>query len=113
VEGIVMDRDVQEYCNEVVEEFVDEYGKALDETLFKMMNFFGYEKDINSGEWLQEKNFDLLMDEEYDSSEDKKTKTIFLVDKEKNDVTALFIIETVGGISYRISDVFVRDLGDF
>jgi hypothetical protein len=105
--------EVQEYCDEIVSEFIDGYKKALDEALFEMMNFFGYEKEMNSGEWLVEKNFDLLMEEEYDSSEDKKIKTIFLIDKEEDDVLALFMIETVGRMSYRISDVFVRDLGDF
>ena len=108
-----MDRDVQQYCKEIAEDFINEYNKVLDETFFKMFEFFGFKEGMNTADWLEEKNFDLLMDEEYNSSEDKKTKTIFLVDKNENDVVSLFMIETVGGISYRVSDVFVKQLGDF
>ena len=108
-----MDRDVNQYCREIADEYVKEYGKVLEDTIFKMCEYFGYNREMNSADWLEAKNFDLLMDEEYNSSEDKTTRTVFLVDKKENDVIALFIVESIGGISYRISDVFVRDLGDF
>ena len=107
------DREVKEYCEEVANAFVEEYGKVLEDTIFKMMAHFGYKREMNSADWLMDNNFDLLMDENYIANEDKKEKTIFLLDRKQNDVVSLFMVTIIGGMEYSISDVFVRDNGDF
>jgi hypothetical protein len=110
VERIVMDRDVQEYCNDVVKEFSKAYNDELDKTIYKMLNHFGFKGEKEqSGKWLNDNNYELMMDAEEKGN--GSYKTIFLLDVELDRVLAVFMIETIynDNPSFRVSDIFVNN----
>ncbi|MGN1370726.1 MAG: hypothetical protein ACI4XM_00385, partial [Candidatus Coprovivens sp.] len=59
------EKALKEYMEEVTNEFVNKYLEELDSKIYSMLNAFGYEGDVNeAGEWLENKNYNLLMDED-------------------------------------------------
>lgn len=108
---------IQEYVNEIKNDFVKNYLEQLDENVLKMLNAFGYKGDINDniGQWLDQEGYSLLIDE--DKKNNGNIKTIFLEDKKMKFVVALFMVEIMtdetGDIKFRFSDVFInRDFLD-
>lgn len=108
---------IQEYLNEVKNDFVKNYLEQLDENVLKMLNAFGYKEDStdNIGQWLDQEGYSLLIDE--DKKDNGNIKTIFLEDKKMKFVVALFMVEIMtdetGDIKFRFSDVFInRDFLD-
>ena len=102
----MQDRGVQEYCNEVVEEFVKVYNDELEIYIDKMLKEFGFKgKKEDSGKFLEENGYQLLFDgEQY---ENYSTKIIYLVKDEKP--ISCFMIKILYGenLAYEISDIFV------
>lgn len=108
---------IQEYLNEVKNDFVKNYLEQLDENVLKMLNVFGYKEDTtdNIEQWLDQEGYGLLIDE--DKKDNGNIKTIFLEDKKMKFVVALFMVEIMtdetGDIKFRFSDVFInRDFLD-
>lgn len=102
------DKKIEQYCKEVTDEFVNKYLEELDNNIYKMLNAFGYEGDVNeSGEWLENKNYELRMDE--DKGETSSMKKIYLVDNEVNMVIGIFAVKIYGeeDLNYEFSDVYI------
>ena len=108
---------IQEYVNEVANDFVENYVKQLDGSILKMVKAFGYEEDTtdNIGAWLEKEGYNLLMDE--DKKDNRSIKTIFLEEKETHYGIGVFMIQIVtdevtGNLEYRFSDVYTRNLDE-
>lgn len=108
---------IQEYVNDIKNDFVENYLAQLDENVLKMLNVFGYKEDTtdNIEQWLDQEGYSLLIDE--DKKDNGNIKTIFLEDKKMKFVVALFMVEIMtdetGDIKFRFSDVFInRDFLD-
>lgn len=108
---------IQEYVNDIKNDFVENYLAQLDENVLKMLNAFGYKEDTtdNIEQWLVQEGYNLLIDE--DKKDNGNIKTIFLEDKKMKFVVALFMVEIMtdetGDIKFRFSDVFInRDFLD-
>lgn len=105
---IKIENSINNYCNEIANEFVEQYLKQLDKNIYLMCNHFGYEGDLdNLSEWLKEKKYNILMDEE--KNEGSSDKLIYLVN-EFDFIMALFMVKIFGedDLQYSISDVFIR-----
>lgn len=108
---------IQEYVNDIKNDFIKNYLAQLDENVLKMLNVFGYKEDTtdNIEQWLDQEGYSLLIDE--DKKDNGNIKTIFLEDKKMKFVVALFMVEIMtdetGDIKFRFSDVFInRDFLD-
>lgn len=101
-----MDNKIKEYCKDVTDEFVKEYSNKLDENIYNMLQYFGFEKDKeSSSEFLNRKGYQLLFDgEQY---ENYSNKIIYLVDGHQP--KACFIIKVLYGdvLSYEVSEIFI------
>ena len=107
---------LQQYMREVAEEFVNGYLEELDNRIYTMINAFGYEGDIDeAGAWLENKNYELRMDE--DKKDNRSFRTIFLEEKETHRAIGVFFVEIVtdeatGNLGYSFSDVYTRNLDE-
>ena len=101
-----MENTLNEFMEKMIEEYVKQYSKELDEHIIQMLEEFGFKgntEDIK--EWLEKNEMDILMDE--DKTQTESNKLIYLVNK-FNYPVAFFIIKMFGekDFSYKISDVF-------
>lgn len=106
---------INDYCKEVANEFVNKYLKELDDNIYKMLNAFGFEGDVNdAGQWLKEKRYNLMIDEDnYDDN--TKVKSIYLVNMNTNEAISLVMIRTWiedGNLCYAFSDVFINRINE-
>lgn len=101
-----MDRDVQQYCQSIAEDFINEYNKVLDIYIDKMLKEFGFKGEKEDSEkFLEENGYQLLFDGE--QHENYSTKIIYLV-KDKKPISCFMIkILYDENLAYEISDVFV------
>ena len=122
---------INDYCKEVADEFVNKYLKELDDNIYKMLNAFGFEGDMNdAGKWLEDNCYKLAFDEEFKDekieeynliyatsveefkdTDGVKTKSIYLVDNNTNCVVGIFFVRTYledGNLCYEMSDVFIN-----
>lgn len=103
---------INQHMNDVKDDFIKTYINELDSNLLKMITHFGYENENldNLNEWLIDKNYDLLMDnEERDGS---SYKSIYLLNKQLNSVIGLFMVEIFANendFGYRFSDIFIKE----
>ena len=103
-----MGNTINEYIEQVIEEFTKQYLKELDEHIIQMLEEFGFKGNIDDvKEWLEKNEMDILMDE--DKTPTESNKLIYLVNK-FNYTVAFFVIKMFGeeDFSYEISDVFFR-----
>jgi hypothetical protein len=101
-----MDKDVKAYCQDIANDFVEEYNKQLDICIEQMLREFGFNGDKeNSGTFLEENGYQLLFDSE--QYEDYSIKIIYLV--KDNNAVACFGIKIMYGdnLSYEVSDIFI------
>ena len=103
---------INQYMEDAKNEIVKEYTRELDDNILKMITHFGFEnEDLNGvGEWLINKHYDLLMDNEEKNG--SSYKSIYLLNKKTDQIIGLFMIEIFGNeddAGYRFSDVFVRE----
>ena len=103
---------INQHIHDVKDDFIKKYINELDSNVLKMITHFGYENENldNLSEWLIDKNYDLLMDnEERDGS---SYKSIYLLNKQLNSIIGLFMVETFineGDVGYRFSDIFIKE----
>lgn len=103
---------INQYMNEAKDEFIKAYINELDNNILKMVTYFGFENENldNLNEWLIDKNYDLLMDNE--EREGNSYKSIYLLNKQLNSIIGLFMVETFineGDVGYRFSDIFIKE----
>ena len=106
---------INDYCKEVADEFVENYTKELDSNIYKMLNAFGFEGDVNDagkwlddvGSWLVSKDYDLKIDE--DKRDNLSIKKFYLIDNKTNIVIGIFAVKLYGeeDLTYEFSDVYV------
>ena len=112
----MVDKKVEQYCKEVADEFVNKYLKELDDNIYKMLNAFGFEGDMNdAGKWLDDNCYKLAFDEEFKDADGVKTKSIYLVEHLTNCVVGIFFVRTYieeGNLCYQISDVFINRINE-
>ena len=110
------DKKIEQYCKEVADEFVNKYLKELDDNIYKLLNAFGFEGDVNNaGEWLDDVGYMLAFDEDFVDADGVKTKSIYLVDRCTNCVVGIFFVRTYledGNLCYEISDVFINRVNE-
>ena len=107
---------INDYCKEVADEFVNKYLKELDDNIYKMLNAFGFEGDVNdAGKWLEDNEYRLAFDEDFTDFDGVKTKSIYLVEYLTNCVVGIFFVRTYledGNLCYEISDVFINRINE-
>lgn len=107
---------INDYCKEVADEFVNKYLKELDGNIYKLLNAFGFEGDVNNaGKWLDDVGYMLAFDEDFVDADDIKTKSIYLVDNNTNCAVGIFFVRTYiedGNLCYEISDVFINRVNE-
>ena len=103
---MINDKDVKAYCQDIANDFVEEYSRQLDISLEQLLREFGFDEDKeNSATFLEENGLQLLYDSE--QYEDYSIKFIYLV---KNDnIAGCFWIKIMYGddLSYEVSDIFI------
>ena len=103
-----MENTLNEYMEKMIEEYVKQYSKELDEHIIQMLEEFGFKGNIEDvKEWLEKNEMDILMDE--DKTPTESNKLIYLVNK-FNYTVAFFVIKRYGeeDVVYEMSDVFFR-----
>ena len=107
---------INDYCKDVADEFVNKYLKELDDNIYKMLNAFGFEGDVNdAGQWLEDNEYRLAFDEDFTDFDGVKTKSIYLVEYLTNCVVGIFFVRTYledGNLCYEISDVFINRINE-
>jgi uncharacterized protein YihD (DUF1040 family) len=102
-----MDRRIEEYVQEVQNEFVGKYSKQLDEMVLELTSEFGFKGDISDlKDWLKNENLAIM------TQSSDNLKTIYLQDMKSNCVKALFFIEFKEdeyGLMYRFSDIIINE----
>ena len=55
---------IDNYCQEVADEFTKSYLKQLDNSIYEMLHAFGFEGSVDdSNEWLESEGYELRMNE--------------------------------------------------
>lgn len=103
---------INQHMNDVKDDFIKTYTNELDSNVLKMVTHFGYENENldNLSEWLIDKNYDLLMDNEERGG--SSYKSIYLLNKQLNSVIGLFMVEIFvneNDAGYRFSDIFIKE----
>ena len=103
---------INQHMNDVKDNFIKAYTSELDSNVLKMITHFGYENENldNLSEWLIDKNYDLLMDNEERGG--SSYKSIYLLNKQLNSVIGLFMVEIFvneNDAGYRFSDIFIKE----
>ena len=102
---------IEEYIQEVGNEFVGKYSQQLDNHIYDMLNNFGFKGTMNEiSDWLEEKNYNILMDE--NKTDESSTKVIYLLDLKYNIAKALFFItiKTIDeNLTYKFSDIIIHE----
>lgn len=103
---------INQHIHDVKDDFIKKYINELDSNVLKMITHFGYENENldNLSEWLIDKNYDLLMDNEERGG--SSYKSIYLLNKQLNSVIGLFMVEIFvneNDAGYRFSDIFIKE----
>lgn len=103
---------INQHIHDVKDDFIKTYINELDSNVLKMITHFGYENENldNLSEWLIDKNYDLLMDNEERGG--SSYKSIYLLNKQLNSVIGLFMVEIFvneNDAGYRFSDIFIKE----
>ncbi len=89
--------------NEAITVYMDLYKKELNKTIEEMIGHFGWNKNYKVEEWLEMKNFQLLMNEDY--KDDATQSTIILINN-YNQALGMFSVRR-NSFEFEFSDVII------
>ena len=105
--------NIEEYIQDVQNEFVGKYSKQLDDHVFAMLKEFGFEgTEDDIPNWLYKNNYNIMVEEI--ENDDENVKMIYLLDLKHNVARALFFIrmrEIGNNLAYKFSDIIVNNEG--